>query len=387
MQTNKEFLDAIGIRPEDDFLAIAVRRAAAWQLGKSVVDLELTTVGEPDFVLPWDGKQFGYLLEKELSITIPFGDAKFQKTSLSIPHDWFRGPAIKMPMDQWTKIAIEQFLQPVREKIVRPEHWTPLEPEEQEKNETFREKVCFMFYSVLFFFFPLTLVILSIPGLFLKDWANNISKPCLFLLVLYPCIIYLYFYCSACFFGNKKTSCKNGDAAELPFSQLLGTLTFHNTQLQFGDDEMVQGNLEILPGDYRFFLIRPTKESSPFYAVLTTDSEPPCFEELMDMSLNALDNKLPENVQKLEIVIDSGLIAISELAEPFTASITESKWIPGQSRQTVALIRQRPDGTVCGLKLYPSYGDGDYRIFVRRTPKSCMIAIELTAPDEDDQPV
>jgi hypothetical protein len=136
MQTNKEFLDAVGVKPEDDFWAIEVRLAAARQLGKSVVDLESHTVGEPDFFLPWDGKEFGYFLEKELpAVSIPFDDADFQKILLSISEDWFRCPAIKMRMDKWTKIAVEQFLQPVREKIVRPEHWTPLEPEGAKWNE------------------------------------------------------------------------------------------------------------------------------------------------------------------------------------------------------------------------------------------------------------
>ena len=48
-QTNKEFVDALDIRPEDTFLAVAVRRAAARQLGKEVVDLETKIVGEPKF--------------------------------------------------------------------------------------------------------------------------------------------------------------------------------------------------------------------------------------------------------------------------------------------------------------------------------------------------
>ena len=133
MQTNKEFLDALDIRPDDGFLAVTIRRAAALQLGKSVIELETGTVDEPDFILPWDGKQFGYFLEKELDITIPFAEKSFTVLLISIQEnhaDWFRGPAIKMAMGEWTKIAVEQFLGPIRDEIHCPENWTPFEPED-----------------------------------------------------------------------------------------------------------------------------------------------------------------------------------------------------------------------------------------------------------------
>ncbi|MDR0609381.1 MAG: hypothetical protein LBG58_04680 [Planctomycetaceae bacterium] len=112
MQTNKEFIDALDLQPEDGFLAVAVRWAAARQLGKEIVNLDTETVGEPDFSLNWDAKEFAFILEEELGIIIPIHETNFSNDLVSIMQDypdWFRGPAIKMPMKQWTEIAVKRF--------------------------------------------------------------------------------------------------------------------------------------------------------------------------------------------------------------------------------------------------------------------------------------
>jgi hypothetical protein len=136
---------------------------------------------------------------------------------------------------------------------------------------------------------------------------NTVTRICL--IIVFSCwVLPIFFLYTWKFFrgffhflfGRQKK--KTVTIEKIP-PQLIGTSTFQKSQIQFADDKTEQGSLEILPGDYRFFLIRLIKEESrPFYAVLTTDSEPPSFDELLELSCNALENRLDENVQKFELL-------------------------------------------------------------------------------------
>ncbi len=353
-QTNKEFVDALDIRPEDGFLAVAVRRAAAWQLGKEIVDLETETVGEPDFYLPWDGKQFGFLLEKELDIVIPFREARFSDSLILIQQeysDWFRGPAIKMPMKQWTEIAVQKFFRPVREKISCPSDWTFFEPEKS--NELPGPSGCVL---CALFALGTFLTILSV----LSGYYGIIVG----LMMFTPLAILFW----VLFFGNILRSLKRkSPITRLPHCQLLGTMTFHSDTLRFADEDQLEETAQIPPGDYRFFLIR-MEDFTPSLAVLTTLSDPP----------SHFDFESAPDTQQFEIAIDSGMIGIMEQDEP-----SSSNWIQNIPSYVVHRIQQRDDKTVCGIKLLPTYGDGGYKVIVNTTPTSCLIMVELQTPPED----
>jgi hypothetical protein len=358
MQTNKEFIDALDIQPEDGFLAVAVRRAAAWQLGKEVVNIDTETVDEPDFCLPWDGKEFAFALEKELGITIPISETNFSNELISIEQDypdWFRGPAIKMPMKQWTEIAVKRFLRPVREKITCPKDWTPFEPITNNESVVGSNGCvqCVLFVLGLFFIFY------ALFCCYYKIYSGLIFA------IPFTIIFWKLFFC---LFSPsqflKRTQPVEVLTEELPSWQLLGTMTFHSDTLQFADNDRIEETATILSGDYRLFLTRMGKEEdfTPELAVLTTQKEPRF----------RADFESSETTRIFEIVIDSGLITVMEKSETSSAD-----WIPAPTEKVVYRILQREDLTICGIKFIPTYGDGFYKIIIDTSPTNCSIMIEL----------
>ena len=357
-QTNKEFVDTLDIRPEDGFLAVAVRRAAAWQLGKDVVDLEMETVGEPDFYLPWDGKQFGFRLETELGIVVPFGESDFENNLSQFFHecpDWFRGPAIKMPMKFWTELAVKRFLGPIRDKITCPEDWTFFETEKQFDRI---EAGC---YTIFICGVPAFLF--TIPAVLGWHYGHYDA------LILFG-ILALFFWTSVLIFSFRLFRCMFPSPPP-PLLQLFGTMTFYDNTLQFADDNLSEGTVQILPGDYRFFLMC-LKDYTPSAAVLTTFPDPPSHSEF----------ESAENVQQFEIVIDGGIISIMELNDS-----SPTGWVQPISNcffvtpsKVVHRLQQREDRTVSGIKLLLTYDDGSYKVFVAKTPTDCSIMVELQTP-------
>lgn len=66
--------------------------------------------------------------------------------------------------------------------------------------------------------------------------------------------------------------------------------------------------------------------------MLTTEAEPPKTDELVNLSFDGLDGTLPDDVRKVDIVIDSGLVGLYEVSP-------DADWIPGPSRKVVAAIQ------------------------------------------------
>lgn len=365
------------IKPEDGFLAVAVRRAAAWQLGKPIVELETTTVGEPDFIVPWDKLAFLMRIETELGKPLSLNKTLLpSEHNKTIPPNWFHGPAVKMPMSEWTKIAVEHFLAPIRDEIVCPKYWTPLEPETKKEKVSFPANFSDWFWSCFGFSIvaaPIVAILTALPGLFWNNWLKMVPK-FYFFIFLYFCFWWLVIIIHGRFFAyNKPESISMNN---VPPPLLLGTLTFHENQLQIADDMTQEGTLKILPSEYRCFLFYgDINFDRPSYLFLTTQKILPTYDLLLDLIMLGYDKN--ESVQRVEVVIDSGLITITELPIPY-----QIDWIPGPNRQTVDQILQREDKTICGLKLLPSYGDGDYYAFARKTESVCEVVVELIAPEE-----
>ncbi len=366
MQTNKEFCDEIAVRSEDLFLAVAIRRVAARQLRMSVVDLETKTVGLSiaSFAWPWDSLDFIYQLEKELNVSISRSDCTVSET-VNV-EDWRYGPAIRMPMGDWTKFTIDHVLAPVRSGISCPPNWTSFESEGCVlRHDSWINRLVFQYL-------PYVALILAAPGIFWRIWFEWVVPVCVTVLILCWVLPILLLITGALFARlTQKSSDSKSHRAELP-PLLLGTLTFRNGRLRFADDETPQWTAEILPGDYRFFLFNIDDGFEMMRAVLTTLPEPPPFEEI----------EAGEGVQKFELCCESSLIGISEADDDGQEGIV---WIPAPQGDTVRGLRQGTEGNVCGIKLAPRYGVGENRIFVQKTATAYSVIIELDIPDENGQ--
>ncbi|MGL4941694.1 MAG: hypothetical protein ACRC46_00700 [Thermoguttaceae bacterium] len=149
-QTNKEFVEAAGITEQDAFIAVAIRRIVADQIGFPVRELtsEITIdrvieIMADDFV-GWDEAEFLIALEEMFKIDIDSIEIAKHMERTGHPN-WFynpdnyvmfsflwrpfvvRTPEPKMSVGEWVRIVTEVVLAPVRAKIVPPNDWSSLE--------------------------------------------------------------------------------------------------------------------------------------------------------------------------------------------------------------------------------------------------------------------
>lgn len=365
MQTNKEFFDALNLPPEDDFLAIAVRRIAAKQLAIPVVELETQTNHLPDFSFPWDIAGFAFALEKELGIQIP--NENFRTNLETVPQKWFRGPAIEMPMDSWTKITVQQLLAPIRNGISCPENWSPFEPEKliPSKSTTWTDWLIFGF--VFLFLTPFLLIPFFLLGRFFQGWADVMLGPIALAASWLAPIGLLYCVLKIQLWFDDTTK----RTPQKPLIMLLGTLTLENQILHFFDDTNWEGSLEVIPGDYRVFLIYKTKnEDWAEYAVFSNRTEIPDYDTLVDFVVAQRDD-LDQPPRKIVA------ISLCDITE-----IKQLSWKPQPNPMSVTEIGLRKDRTVGGLKLYPIYVDGGDFAHLRKDETDCEIILELGVLDE-----